>query len=689
MASDGAYINQNWNDHLAGTDGMGHIAHMAERSRRDGAYYFSGIDGSGSDGYIEIVGASSPDDVYFESTAGVIYQMHKHTYGATDSSSGTDIHVINDNATAYKPVTNLNGELTDADGDSMSGKYYNLVFAGVANKTGEYAPVLMNLPTCSYNLEASALADVDDCDVTTLPASFVHESSTGFLIARVTMKHSVAASGTWTVSGTTDLRGLDHSAGGGTTSAQTDFPDNAFTVFDDGDVTKVLAFQASGITTGNTRTVTIQDSSGTMAYSADIHGDGANCAAGEIPLGVDAAGAVEGCYEPTEADITDLVHTTDTGPSPDCGSNQVQDGDGACTHYFEYDSGASAGRIPYSAVAGNDWTSDAALSYTAASNRLEVQGTMRISDAINDIDISIIGSEGVINTPYPGVLQQGGVDFLEWNAGSGSIIMHKSFNATDGGIISPGITFSPDDFTASTTQSQGQGALTKCVANVDVVANDDDVVTLLTAASCGFSITKNSDAAEILQVFPPSGHDLGNGTNASTQVRPGWVLECWADSGSSWSCNQWIDSPTDVAYWSGFDTTGGTAIATPATVTIDTSFVSSSATVFSLASGELTINRTGTFMLEAQCTTTASGTARSESDCWIEEDSGGFAEITGTRCKNYNRISSPGDATTCAITTILGITSGDKIRLRADLTGGTNTVTTLADMSRLTVLEIK
>ena len=42
------------------------------------------------------------------------------------------------------------------------------------------------------------------------------------------------------------------------------------------------------------------------------HGDGANCAAGEIPLGVDASGAVQGCYEPTEADITDLVHTTDT-----------------------------------------------------------------------------------------------------------------------------------------------------------------------------------------------------------------------------------------------------------------------------------------------------------------------------------------------------------------------------------------
>jgi hypothetical protein len=41
------------------------------------------------------------------------------------------------------------------------------------------------------------------------------------------------------------------------------------------------------------------------------HGDGSNCAAGEIPLGVDGDGNVQGCYEPTEADIADLVHTVE------------------------------------------------------------------------------------------------------------------------------------------------------------------------------------------------------------------------------------------------------------------------------------------------------------------------------------------------------------------------------------------
>ncbi len=43
--------------------------------------------------------------------------------------------------------------------------------------------------------------------------------------------------------------------------------DTLFTLQDDGDLTKQLQFQLSGITAGNTRTVTIPDASGTLAYS--------------------------------------------------------------------------------------------------------------------------------------------------------------------------------------------------------------------------------------------------------------------------------------------------------------------------------------------------------------------------------------------------------------------------------------
>lgn len=46
--------------------------------------------------------------------------------------------------------------------------------------------------------------------------------------------------------------------------------DSTTTIVDDGDATKKLAFQCSGITTATTRTVTIPDKSGTMAMTSDI-----------------------------------------------------------------------------------------------------------------------------------------------------------------------------------------------------------------------------------------------------------------------------------------------------------------------------------------------------------------------------------------------------------------------------------
>lgn len=47
------------------------------------------------------------------------------------------------------------------------------------------------------------------------------------------------------------------------------FLDNVFRVQDDGDATKQIAFQASGITTGTTRTLTVQDASGTIALTSN------------------------------------------------------------------------------------------------------------------------------------------------------------------------------------------------------------------------------------------------------------------------------------------------------------------------------------------------------------------------------------------------------------------------------------
>ena len=50
-----------------------------------------------------------------------------------------------------------------------------------------------------------------------------------------------------------------------------EFGDDVFRVTDDVDATKKIAFQASGITTGNVRTLTVPDKSFTIADNADLH----------------------------------------------------------------------------------------------------------------------------------------------------------------------------------------------------------------------------------------------------------------------------------------------------------------------------------------------------------------------------------------------------------------------------------
>lgn len=71
--------------------------------------------------------------------------------------------------------------------------------------------------------------------------------------------------GIWMCGDNTDTAAVwtEVSAAGGST-----FLDNAFQVQDNADNTKVLAFECSGITTGQTRTITVPDFSGTLATIA-------------------------------------------------------------------------------------------------------------------------------------------------------------------------------------------------------------------------------------------------------------------------------------------------------------------------------------------------------------------------------------------------------------------------------------
>ena len=201
VASDGCYVNQNWNDHLASTDLMGHIQHLSEHVRRSGAIYFDGIDPNGTTSYLTISGAT----VDFKSTAGSIYQMHQHTIDAVDTSAGDDVHVVNWNGDAYHNISNLFDITADSTGTSVNNKWINLVFWGVGNKTGEHSPMMCNLPSGSYTTEAGALADDNGYTNFAIPREFALESSTGFLIVKITVRVTGA---TWTYSSFVNLRGV-------------------------------------------------------------------------------------------------------------------------------------------------------------------------------------------------------------------------------------------------------------------------------------------------------------------------------------------------------------------------------------------------------------------------------------------------------------------------------------------------
>lgn len=268
VQTNGVYVNQNWNDHAESNDNQGHLSHVGEKIRRLPATYFSGIDANGTDSYL----TPTASNVEFKSTSGIIYQMHQHTFPAVDTSAGDLILVKNWSGDAYHDITNLFDITTDSTGSTISNnKYFNLVIWGVGNKSGTYEPIMINLPSGSYNSQVSAENDTSGFDDLTIPDEFKNESSTGFLIARLTIKMGT----TWDVVSSVDLRGLTpvSAAGGTAAGAQVNFADNQFTVFNVTDNTKIGAFDLSGVTTATTRTLTWPDSSGTIALTSDPVGD--------------------------------------------------------------------------------------------------------------------------------------------------------------------------------------------------------------------------------------------------------------------------------------------------------------------------------------------------------------------------------------------------------------------------------
>lgn len=210
VQSKGCYINQNWNDHLASVNSQGHMAHMSEKLRRLGASWFSGVNANGATASYFTIGAGTTD---WLSTSGEIDQLHEHTFPAVETSGSDIVLVVNQNGTAYDDIADLFSIVNDNTGAEITNnKYFNLVFWGVVNKSGEFAALMVNLPGGFYTRSADALIDADGHDVYDIPREFSIDSGTAFLICRATFQMG----GTWSHVATTDLRGQNPYTAGGT-----------------------------------------------------------------------------------------------------------------------------------------------------------------------------------------------------------------------------------------------------------------------------------------------------------------------------------------------------------------------------------------------------------------------------------------------------------------------------------------
>lgn len=116
-----------------------------------------------------------------------------------------------------------------------------------------------------------------------------------------------------------------------------------------------------------------------------------------------------------------------------------------------------------------------------------------------------------------------------------------AFLGSDGDMTLPGTVtvggFSKCSVTAgieaSTSQSQGNGALTAQLNQISTVANSGDTVTLPTAAA-GKKVTVLNDGANTVKIFPSADDDLGNGVDLPTELEANEAVTFDAYDATSW-----------------------------------------------------------------------------------------------------------------------------------------------------------
>ena len=246
----GAYGFQRFTEAFS-NDSRGTQSHTREKLRALGAVYIHGV----AQTLNITVNGGSPDNVHLATTAGEVYQLHRQTFPAFATGpyfygNGTDI---------YEEFADLNAVLTTIDNSVIGNNdRFNLIVWGAVNITSGECKLFINKAEDVYGNDSQALADINNTSDYSVPDGM---RSVGFMISRIVMKYSAGDSGTWTELGVFSLLGVPVGVrvGGTTSVANNEFSDAQFRVFDDGDDTKEIAFEASEIAAGQTRVLTVPD----------------------------------------------------------------------------------------------------------------------------------------------------------------------------------------------------------------------------------------------------------------------------------------------------------------------------------------------------------------------------------------------------------------------------------------------
>lgn len=201
-------------------------------------------------------------------------------------------------------------------------------------------------------------------------------------------------------------------------SVPTTFADNTFNIYDSGDSTKKLAFDASGISTGTTRTVTAADASGVMMLT----GAGITDVASASVMNLGASPTID-------IRITGSSSITDFGSAP---AGTRRKGYCAGSPVFVYNSsklvlpgGANISASPSDrfealCLAPNDWI---ILWYQ------KVSGTSIYGLAVNQTWQNVIGSRAV-NTTYQNTTSSPIMVSWSGQSASGSVVLAVSTDAS-------------------------------------------------------------------------------------------------------------------------------------------------------------------------------------------------------------------------------------------------------------------